>query len=1067
MASTTQYKSIFKTAKAIKELPDGDYIVEFFKFLGSEKLDSKIVTFVSGECETDINAAPGQEVKATIVSGGFPATAAVTFTARTGPFVFANDTLTDRLSLRNKVIDQINGENYVPGRVKVLASGATFCAYNFEGANGCISYNPAGAFDHLNPDETFTEVLDYRTSEGEIGQIKIEVRGSQQVGPNLLRDYSAFSTDGWSVNGDQIAHNTGNENVISTGDLALSLDSVYEVSFLVSGVTAGSVKPVLSGVSDESSDYGMKLNGREVWYLRATSNLCKLLIEPSNDFDGSINTSSIIMKKVNSLNGVSSFREASINRVGYNEINFNLRFLEHYRWSDNNFYDYFIEDEKLGRDKEYHKTFWYDNAGVENVVINGLNLEGYHSIVARNAPTSERQGIVKGFLEAYGLSLKGGYTGSSFDNQAFFSLGVNGVACGRAALYHIDMDLLRTPNRNDHNADNTDCIRINGGCEAPVSDDFLTGFDIYAANAGDGCIDSKTTSEWNFAEYFGSNRQVRMHRSHALFMNSNFTRHEDSSGSFNIEHPYSLLQIFNSSLEGERIVSYDQVQSNLATKEGFGTGREPIYSWENYVNPSDAQHLFYVMKTLPRQRETGKAAITDLQIQAAPTGTTDWEDIYSNGIPSGHYLQVSLNAGNYDIRARIRNGNQSSEWVALGSEVRIYDLIALAFPSEFSWFTDNYAINSDSTTDFDIDDFKPAHTTDVYLSATGDDGNDGLTVGSAKATLASALSVSGVDRILASNGNYYDCAIDASTTLGGNLIIEATGDNVNLYGGNNTAAWSAEGTYTNVYQANITTVAGVLDLTDIDEWNGKVKSLLSVNSLSALDSTDTGYYHDSGTLYVKLHDGREPDSNVFTSAADSIKGHPTSTLFIERVKMFGFGVAVASSAAAGNIIAVKETDSIASAARGAFVERNGVEAYFSKYNIYNAALHGNTIANDTKCLEHDCIIDGCDGKGSIRFNSASVIRIGGKRTNSRLSQIEESGTTSSVNIGIEVTSSNLGADNCFEIGSNVDKVYVLNCKGVDTTKWETTPVILGSSGKVLEQNNTNIDVRSAVPANLF
>lgn len=1067
MASTTQYVSKFKTTKAIEGLPDGSYVVEFFKFLGSEKLDSKIVAFANGECETDIKAAPGQEVKATIVSGGFPANASATFTAKTEPFVFANDTLTDRLSFNNKVIDQINGENYVPGRVKVLASGATFCAYNFEGANGCISYNPAGAFDYLNPDETFTEVLDYRTSEGEIGQINIEVRGSQEVGPNLLRDYTAFTSVGWTSEGSKFIHTVGNSTPLSTENIAVSSDSVYEVSLKVNNVTAGSVKPVLSGTSDQTSDYAMSINGREVWYLRATSNSCSLSILPSEDFDGEIDSSSLIMKKVNALSGVSSFTESSIGEVGFNEIKFKFRFNEHYRWSDNNFYDYFIEDSKLGRDKEYHKTFWYDNAGVENVVISGLNLESYHSIVARNAPTTERQGIVRGFLEAYGLNLTGGYTGSSFDNQAFFSLGVNGVASGRAALYHVDMNLLRTPNRNDHNADNTDCIRINGGCEAPVSDDFLTGFDIYAANAGDGCLDSKTTSEWNFAEYFGSNRQVRMHRSHALFMNSNFARHADSSGSFNLEHPYSLLQIFNSSLEGERIVSYDQVQSKVGHLDGFGLNREPIYSWENYVDPADAKHLFYVMKTLPRQRDTSLAAITDLQIQAAPTGTTDWEDVYSNGVPSGHYLQVSLNAGNYDIRARIRNGDQSSEWVDLGSEVRIFDLIALAFPSEFSWFTDNYAINSDSTTDFNIDDFKPTPTTDVYLSTSGDDSNDGLTAGTAKATLASALSVSGVDRILVSNGDYYDCAIDASATLSGNLIIEATGDSVNLYGGNNTASWSAEGTYANVYQASVTTVAGVLDLTDIDELNGKEKALLSVNSLAALDSASTGYYHNSGTLYVKLHDGRAPDSEVFVSDTGSIKGHPSSTLFVENVKMYGFGVDVASSASAGNLILVKNSESIASASRGAYVQKNGVQAYFSSYNIYNAGFHGITVANDTKCLEHNCIVDGCDGSGSIRFNSGSVIRIGGNYTNNRLSQVDEQGVSDSINIGLTVTRSNLGADNAFDIGSNMNAVFILNCTGIDSPRYGNTVAILGSSGKVLEQNNTGIDVRSAVYADLF
>lgn len=1066
MASTTQYVSKFKTSREIANLPDGSYAVRFLSFIGSDEFGIKLVNFVDGECEVDIEAPPGEEVVGQIITGGFPATSSALFPVKTTPIVYANDTLTDRLTLDGSEVNQINGSNYTTGRVLTLPSGATLCVYSFEGADGCISYNPRGAFDYLNPTETVTETVSYQTTEGQIGQFTIEVRGSQEVGEDLLRGFDSYSATGWVELNGSYTHSTGSDP-LETGNVPLENNAVYEVAFSVSGMTSGSVKPQLVGSTTETSDYSLSINGREVWYLKATASLCNLQIMPSADFNGVIDTSTLFMKKLNTNSGVSSFRESSIDTVGFNEAKFKFRFNEFYRWSSDNAYDYFIDNPSLGRDKEFHDTFWYDNAGVENVVLDGMTLSGFHAIVARNAPAATRGGVVKGFLEAYELDLEGGYNAASADNQAFYSLGVNGVACGKYSLYHQDMDLLRSPNLNNHSNDNSDCVRINGGCEAPVSDDFITGFNIYAANAGDGCLDAKTTSEWNFTEFYGSNREIRMHRSHALFVNSNLERAADTASAIDIEHPYSVLQMHNCSLEGERMVSYEQVQENVATLPGFGEGNAPIYSWENYVDPADAHLLFHVMKTMPRQRDMSKAAITDIQIQAADTGTTDWVDIYSNGIPSGHFLTVSLNAGNYDIRARIRNGANATDWVDLGTAVRIYDLIPLTFPSEFDWFTANYTINSDSTTDFDIDDFKPTPITDVYLSASGDDSNDGLSAGTAKATLASSLSVSGVDRVLVSNGDYTDCAIDASATLSGNLIIEATGDNVNLYGGNNTASWSAEGTYTNVYQASVATVAGVLDLTDIDEWNGKAKALLSVNSLSALDSADTGYYHDTGTLYVKLHDGRAPDSDVFTSELDSIKGHPTSTLFIDGVSMYGFGVDVASSAAAGNVISVKNSESVGAASRGVYVQKNGVQAYLSGYNIYNAALHGNTIANDTKCLEYNCIIDGCDGSGSIRFNSGSVIRIGGNYTNSRLSQIDEKGSTSSINIGLGVTSSDAGADNAFDIGSGVTTVYVLNCTGIDTTKWDGSPAILGSSGKVLEQNNTDIDVRSAVFADLY
>ena len=78
---------------------------------------------------------------------------------------------------------------------------------------------------------------------------------------------------------------------------------------------------------------------------------------------------------------------------------------------------------------------------------------------------------------------------------------------------------------------------------------------------------------------------------------------------------------------------------------------------------------------------------------------------------------------------------------------KISSLVALCMPAGFEWFTDTYKLYSNNTTDFDVTAFRNNTGKTYYVKVDGSDANDGLTVGTAFATVEKARTFADADII--------------------------------------------------------------------------------------------------------------------------------------------------------------------------------------------------------------------------------------------------------------------------------------------------------------------------------
>ena len=201
-------------------------------------------------------------------------------------------------------------------------------------------------------------------------------------------------------------------------------------------------------------------------------------------------------------------------------------------------------------------------------------------------------------------------------------------------------------------------------------------------------------------------------------------------------------------------------------------------------------------------------------------------------------------------------------------------------PSVYDFFTDNYTIYSDGTTDFDGDIYK-LDTSDLANTAhfvdpnTGDDTNDGLTWGTAFRTLTHAY-LNGTRGIivLRSGERYYEPSMWGTTDPVSRQITIITdgAEPATVVGGPGdiSGEFTSTSGQTDVYQAVRAAPITVWDETATSVGlSGKWGMLTEQLDLAAVNASG-GWYHDGTTLYVKLFDGRAPDANLRLQEHDLI-----------------------------------------------------------------------------------------------------------------------------------------------------------------------------------------------------
>ncbi|NIW40156.1 MAG: hypothetical protein GWN14_02435, partial [candidate division Zixibacteria bacterium] len=198
--------------------------------------------------------------------------------------------------------------------------------------------------------------------------------------------------------------------------------------------------------------------------------------------------------------------------------------------------------------------------------------------------------------------------------------------------------------------------------------------------------------------------------------------------------------------------------------------------------------------------------------------------------------------------------------------------------------------------------------TTYYVDKAATGANDGSSWEDAFTTLYSALSAADVDRIYIAKGYYYrNQSWQAYNPARSIEVIgdlnQGSGDGVYLTSDchNNLGAWALDG---NHYEATDggRTVRHVWDKNNPDA-NGNAQPLTLRASEAEVDANANSWYQDATHVYVRLADGREPDSDVYfyESGTACRMARDNQTLYIENLNIQGgwYNTSIGNATSAG------------------------------------------------------------------------------------------------------------------------------------------------------------------------
>lgn len=162
-------------------------------------------------------------------------------------------------------------------------------------------------------------------------------------------------------------------------------------------------------------------------------------------------------------------------------------------------------------------------------------------------------------------------------------------------------------------------------------------------------------------------------------------------------------------------------------------------------------------------------------------------------------------------------------------------------------------------TDFDITKYQPTGKT-YYVSPTGSDSNDGLTLATAFASVNKAVSMPDVDVVLIRYGLYDRAKGTLSTSPTRNISIKAFGGPVTLSAHDN-LTWTLTAGQTNTYQAARSGVGMVYDAKSPDA-NGDYVRYTQQTSIANVEANAGSWYSDGTNVYVHCSGNRVPDTNI-------------------------------------------------------------------------------------------------------------------------------------------------------------------------------------------------------------
>jgi len=343
-----------------------------------------------------------------------------------------------------------------------------------------------------------------------------------------------------------------------------------------------------------------------------------------------------------------------------------------------------------------------------------------------------------------------------------------------------------------------------------------------------------------------------------------------------------------------------------------------------------------------------------------------------------------------------------------------------------------------------------------YLSPTGDDSNDGLTVEEPKQSLINLVSalnatppVTGATIYLASGE--YDYTIGGRAlnfTFPVNIICETADAIVST--ADESPIWVTNGTYPNLWQSfkkgDRPRASSIYDKTQLDEF-GNYKKPVQVASATIVNTTVNSMQTGTGSILVRLADSREPDDDV-KQLIDTYCINQTSavSMYFEGVSFYGGEEAVKiNHSGAVNICFYKCQFGYSFDANvlSVTLSSSSAKVYTIECKAHYATQDGFNYHSNPTVLEVDStgVYNGdpptSSSNGTTIHDNVKIIRIGGIYQKNNTRNLHDVGNSKGWNLGCKAGQSLNGSSDpyesssfCLGIGSDDPEGWFDTCESV-------------------------------------
>lgn len=317
---------------------------------------------------------------------------------------------------------------------------------------------------------------------------------------------------------------------------------------------------------------------------------------------------------------------------------------------------------------------------------------------------------------------------------------------------------------------------------------------------------------------------------------------------------------------------------------------------------------------------------------------------------------------------------------------------------------------------FDLQTYAGITVSKTYYvdTNTGNDGNDGLTAGTALLTWNAAVAKADVDRIILCDGSYLYRSVSTGAPT---RNIEVVGEGTVYFTSdrtNNLGAWSLVVDKTNTYQSTVAGgeyIARVYDESVLDAFSKPTK-YTDRASIDLVEANAGSYYWNGGVIYVHLLSSADPTGNTDIKYYDSQVAvtKDNLTLYYKNINFRPTAILGNATAAGGLKVYFDECSFYSLSVNGLdlFILKD-CDGFSASEDLFN---YKDKNGKPTNAIEIDCDIyrnySGATSQASTTHDNCNIVRINGKYHDVYGQCIADTGAGKSWCLGTEVYNSNAG-----------------------------------------------------------